>query len=239
MEIVAPAIESPRRTYSVVSSSTSMTALAGDVTAIVGGLANRRSCTPRYAANARTATVRRAKTTRPGEKVRPLRGVDDGARHRDDGLRLAVGAALAPPLEQDVVRIEAEIQRVVAQEALGVDGTRQLAVVATLEGGEVARPDLRVPFRAVEVDALALPCRQESLGKAGRRLAREAAVTGSVALSALAPFRADRSPDLIPCRHRASPSSSPYPSAPSSLSSGADASRRRTTRAFDPSNAPM
>ena len=42
-----PGMEVPSKTYDVVSSSTSMTAAAGVVTAMVGGLAKRSSWTPR------------------------------------------------------------------------------------------------------------------------------------------------------------------------------------------------
>ena len=75
---------------------------------------------------------------------------------------MAALAALAPPLAEDVVGVEAEVERVVAQEALRVDGARQLAVVAALERGEVAGPDLRVALGAVQVDALALARRERA-----------------------------------------------------------------------------
>ena len=64
--------------YLVVDSSTSMTFVAGWVTAIVGGLEKRSTWIPRYAPKATTTTVSSAATTMPGEKVRPLRGVAIG-----------------------------------------------------------------------------------------------------------------------------------------------------------------
>ena len=145
------------------------------MTAIVGGLAKRRSWTPRYAPNARTPRVSRAKTTRLGEKVRPWRGAAIGRGTARTGVDLLAVAALAAPLVQDLVRIEAEIERVVAQEALRVDGARQLAVVAALEGAEIAGPDLRVALGAVQVDALALARVVEPLRQARRGLGRDAA----------------------------------------------------------------
>ena len=47
IETEPPGIVSPRKTYEVVPSSTEVTAAAGAETAMVGGLAKRRSCTPR------------------------------------------------------------------------------------------------------------------------------------------------------------------------------------------------
>ena len=113
-----------------------------------------------------TTTVSSAATTMLGEKVRPWRGAAIGLRDDDGRRRLLAVAALAPPLEQDVVGVEAEIQRVVAQEALGVDRAGQLPVVAALERAEVARPDLRVALGAVQVDALALAGGVQALGQA-------------------------------------------------------------------------
>ena len=74
IETVAPGAEVPRNVYDVVDSSTSETAVAGSVTAIVGGLANRSSWMPRYAAKATTPTTSRSATTMPGEKVNPRAG---------------------------------------------------------------------------------------------------------------------------------------------------------------------
>ena len=47
IETVAPGSVVPSSVYRVVDSSTSMTAVAGWVTAIVGGFAKRRTWTPR------------------------------------------------------------------------------------------------------------------------------------------------------------------------------------------------
>ena len=96
----------------------------------------------------------------------PRSGFGASARTACGSLRIA---PLASPLEQDVIRVEAQVQRVVAQEALGVDVAGQLPVVTTLEGGEVASPDLGVPLGPVQVDALALARRQQSLRQARSR----------------------------------------------------------------------
>ena len=73
-------------------SSTSMTAAAGCVTAIVGGLAKRSTWTPRYAPKASTTTVSSAKTTMLGEKVSPWRAPRSGC-----GTTIAGGCSLASP----------------------------------------------------------------------------------------------------------------------------------------------
>ena len=123
-------------------------------------------------------TVSSAATTIAGENVRPWRGAVERPRHDDRRRRLDLPlAALAPPLEEDLVRVEAEVQRVVAQEALGVDRARQLAVLAALEGAQVARPDLRVALGAVEVDALALAGGEQALRR-GRPPVRRPASAG-------------------------------------------------------------
>ena len=49
-------------------------------------------------------------------------------------------AALAAPLAEHVLGIEAEVDRVVAQEALRVHGARQVAIVAALEGASGSGP---------------------------------------------------------------------------------------------------
>ena len=147
----------------------------------------------------------------------------------DDRRRLLLAvAALTTPLDQDLVRVEPEVERVVAQEALGVDRARQLLVVAALEGAQVARPDLGVALGPVEVDALALACGVQPFRQARRRL-------GGDAPAGVRPVDPHRSLELLPCRH---------PSSPSRPSSGVPAeldvsSRRSTCRAFDPSNAPI
>ena len=133
----------------------------GPSRASVGGLANRISWTPMNTANTAISTVSSAATTTAGENVRPWRGDSSGLRDREHGLgRDRRVAALAPPLADDVLGVEPEVERVVAQEALRVDGARQLGVVALLERGEVAGADLRVALGAVEVDALALARRR-------------------------------------------------------------------------------
>ena len=104
---------------------------------------------------------------RLGEKVSPRRGAAIGRGTAMTACGSWGVAALAPPLEQDLVGVEPEVERVVAQEALGVDGAGELAIVAALERGEVAGADLRVPLRAVQVDALALASGEEALGEAG------------------------------------------------------------------------
>ena len=164
------------------------------------------------------------------------RGDDD---HRREGEALARGrerlrdrehglgrhrrvAPLAPPLADHVLGIEPEVERVVAQEALGVDGARQLRVVAVLERGEVAGPDLRVALGAVEVDALALARGDEALGQARDRPPWRSA------RSASRPPRRPPHARLVPSCLVLVAAVGPGPS-----------SRRRTTRAFDPSNAPM
>ena len=218
--IVAFGIEVPRSVYTVASSATSMTALDGSVTASVGGFAKRMSCTPRKTANAAISTVNSAATTTAGENVRPGRGASSGLGTARTGSAGIDDVALLPlPLADDVLGVEPEVERVVAQEALGVDGARQLGVLAVLEGGEVAGADLRVPLGAIEVDTLALASRVEPLGQ------RRAGVGGE----ALADLRtADTAAQLVSRRH-ASSSSSPCATA---------SSRRRTIRAFEPSNAP-
>ena len=165
-----------------------------------------------------------AATTMAGEKVRPLRGAAIGRGTTMTGCCLLDLAALAAPLEQDVVRIEAEVQRVVAQEALGVDRPGQLLVVAPLEGGQVACPDLRVALGAVQIHALALAGREQPLGQVGT-------VVGRGAAHRLAAVDADRTLHLVSRGHSSSPSS-PAPA-------GDGLSRRSTARAFDPSKAPI
>ena len=162
-----------------------------------------------------------------GEKVSPWRGAVIGRGTAMTGCRVASLAALAAPLVEDLLGIEPEVERVVAQEALRVDGAGQLLVIAALEGAQVAGPDLRVALGPVQVHALALAGGVQALGQAGRRVGRQAA-PGFGAIGA------DRPLQLLPRRHSSSPSS------PSSAPpDGAASSRRRTCRAFEPSNAPM
>ncbi len=219
--IVAPAIEVPRSRKLVVSSFTSMTACGGFVSASVGGFANRTSCTPMYTANTAIRMVSSAATMITGEKVRPCLGAASGLGTDEGGLRGHLGVAtLAAPLADHVIRIEAQVQRVVAQEALRVDGSRQLGVLAVLERREVAGADLRVPLRTVQVNALALAGSEQALRQQGAGLLGVRSV-------AIARIGADPS-DSISRRHPPSSSSTgPGPSA-----------RRRTTRAFEPSNLP-
>ncbi len=75
---VAFGADVPLSVYWVASSATSITAVAGVVTAIVGGFANRTSWSPRYTANTPMKIVRRAATTTTGENVRPWRGASSG-----------------------------------------------------------------------------------------------------------------------------------------------------------------
>ena len=89
-------------------------------------------------------------TRRPGAAI----GCGGGATaiRSDDLKRLHL---VAPALEQ-LVGVEAQVDGVVAQEALGVDRRRQVVVCAVLERRQVAQPDLGVALGAVQVDALAL-----------------------------------------------------------------------------------
>ncbi len=116
------------------------------------------------------------------------------ARHRDGRGHFLGLAALAPPLLEDLVGVEAEVERVVAQEALRVDRAGELLPVAALHRVEVARPDLRVALGAVQVDALALARLVEALrqarGGVWGRLGRIGAVTRR------------RPPRSVLCRHR-------------------------------------
>ena len=125
----------------------------------------------------------------------------DRPRDRDDGLGLARIPALATPLEQDIVRVQAEVQRVIAQESLGVDRSRELAVVTALEGSEVADPDLGVALSAVEVDALALSCGEQAFGQARSGLGRDPGARPP--RSALTARRTWSRVVIAPCPHRA------------------------------------
>ena len=146
-------------------------------------------------------------------------GLGDGQHRLGGDLRVA---ALPPPLADDVLGVEAEVERVVAQEALRVDGARQLAVLAVLEGGEVAGPDLGVALGPVEVHALALAGREQALRQRRTGLRRVGAIgvaLGSAcppqpvsrrhassscarALPTLAPVRGRRRTAIVPPNHR-------------------------------------
>jgi hypothetical protein len=128
-------------------------------------------------------------------------------------------APLALPLARDVLRVEPEVERVVAQEALGVHGSRQVGVLARLERGEVLDADLGLALGAQQVDALALSGLDQSLRERGAGFRRVDTV-------AVTPLGAPP-PCLVASRH-----------APSSSPAVAPSSRRRTIRAFEPSNAP-
>ena len=96
-----------------------------------------------------------------------------------------------------------------------------------LEGAQVARPDLRIALGSVEIHALAFAGIVEALREAGRGLGRDAT-------SGIPTVTGDRSPQLLPGRHPSSSSKSA-----SGSPAGAAVSRLRTTRAFEPSKAPM
>ncbi len=87
-----------------------------------------------------------------------------------EAVQIVDVAPLVAPLEEDLVRVEAQVEGVVAQEALGVDGSREFPVVAALQGGKVASADLRVALRPIQIDALPLARGEEPLRQAGRRL---------------------------------------------------------------------
>ena len=117
--------------YEVASSPTSTTAVTGEVTASVGGLANRTSWTPMIHGEHGDQDREQRRDDDAGENVRPWRGASSGRGTVEHGLvRDERVAALAAPLADDVLGVEAEVQRVVAQEALRVHGARQLGVLA-------------------------------------------------------------------------------------------------------------
>ena len=163
----------------------------------------------------------------PGEKVRPWRGAAIGRGTAMTGAGSAAVAALAPPLAQDLVRVEPEVERVVAQEALGVDRAGQLLVVAALEGAQVARPDLGVALGAVQVDALALARGVQALGQASGRARRRRHASG------VRPVDPDRPLELLVASSSVVPVESVVRAA-----GGRRSSRRSTGRAFEPSNGP-
>src|SRR5439155_24031167 len=78
-------------------------------------------------------------------------------------------AQLAPVVGHDDVGVEPQVLGVVAQEALRVDRARELAELARFQGGEVARPDLRITGGSFQFDALALARHQEDLSELARR----------------------------------------------------------------------
>ena len=121
----------------------------------------------------------------PEREREPLARRGDGPRDADRRLALgAAVAALAAPLEEDLVGVEPEVEGVVAQEALRVDRPGELAVVAALERAEVARPDLRVALGAVQVDALGLAGGQQPLGQGRLRTRPPAGVAAAGTASA-------------------------------------------------------
>ena len=90
----------------------------------------------------------------------------DRTRGRCERRALAAADLRLQPIEVDeVFRVEPQVDAVVAEEALRVHRTRQVPVLACLEGGEVAAPDLRVALHAVEVDALRLAGGAEHLAQ--------------------------------------------------------------------------
>src|SRR4029079_6152257 len=99
----------------------------------------------------------------------------------------------APPLAQDVLGVEAEVDRLVAQEALRVDGSGQVAVVARLERAQAPDPDLGLALGADQVDALALARGGQPVGQA------RAWIDGIVAIDAEA---LGRCASLVARRHR-------------------------------------
>src|SRR4029077_967254 len=119
-------IVTPWSVYVVAVSSTVLTALAGSVTEIVGGLLKRSTWMARYPTDATSTRVMSALTMIAGEEVRPCRGAAlrrgegealprcaDLPRHDDDRFALRAVAPLASPLDEDLVRFEAEIEGVV------------------------------------------------------------------------------------------------------------------------------
>ena len=178
-DTVAPGNDVPRSVYAAVVSSTSRPRSTGSVTASSGG---PRSARAGGRCSRRTDDADRqqpAATSMPSEKVSALARRRQRPRDADLGsARAAAVTALAAPLEEDLVGIETEIQGVVAQEALRVDRPGQLAVLAPLEGAEIACPDLRVALGAVEVDALASRAAssrsgRSACGSAGARSGRQ------------------------------------------------------------------
>ncbi len=159
----------------------------------MGGFEKRSSWNPSHTMKPTTSARRSANDDQAGRERQPAAWGGDRPRHGDDRLRLARVASLSAPLEQYLIGVEAEIERVVAQEALRVDRAGQLAVIAPLEGGQVACPDLGVALGAVQVHALPLASGEEAFGQAG------CDVTGRHARLAFRTGR--RSPDLIPRRH--------------------------------------
>ena len=153
----------------VVASSTSETAVAGSVTVIVGGRANRVSWIARYPTKPATTSARNRPTKIAARDREPLARRGDRPRNDDRGLDGGRVAPLTAPLLEDLVGVEAEVERVVAQEALGVDGPGQVPPLALLERGQVAGADLRVALGSRKVDALVLAGREQALRqRAGR-----------------------------------------------------------------------
>ena len=68
----------------------------------------------------------------PARDRDPLARCGDGPRDDDRGLGAGRLSALTPPPLEDLVRVQAEVERVVAQEALGVDRPGQVPPLAVL-----------------------------------------------------------------------------------------------------------
>ncbi len=106
-----------------------------------------------------------------GREGEPATGVGQGLRGRDHGgaRRPQARVLLLVPAIQHLHRVEPQVERVVAQEALGIDRAGQLRVVAVLECRQVPGADLGVALRTVEVDALLLAGRVQHVSNARRR----------------------------------------------------------------------
>ena len=99
------------------------------------------------------------------ERHAPTAGLDERHGRRRNGYTSCGPQLLhlfAPSVEQ-IVGIEAQVDRVVTQEALRVDRRRQVIPVAVLERGEVLHADLGVALGAIQVDAFALTSELERL----------------------------------------------------------------------------
>ena len=169
----------------------------GSVTAIVGGFAKRRTWHAEVGAEDQDPDRHEGQDDDDRREGQALAGRAIGRGTAIAGVRLARVAALAPPLLEDLVGIEPEVQRVVAQEALRVDGARELLVVAALEAprGSARGSSCRAPPGTGR-----RPCAR------GRRTAAPAGSTGRARVGAMA--RAARSgrpgplaSELVPRRH--------------------------------------
>ena len=120
-----------------------------------------------------------------------------------------------------------EVLGVVPKEAADVDRTRQGGVVAPLERREVRAPDLRLALGPKEVDAARLASTDEAFAE------RVGADAWASIRDRLAVLLASGRAGVVTRRHLSSPPST------SGGAIGLPASRRRTWRAFEPSNGPM